>query len=130
MDITEALRAYLLAAPAVAALVGERVFVTVAPQEAEKPLVVLRKVSGARVYSQSGDSGLAWPRVEITARAERAADAIAVATAVRQAISGYRGMMGAVNVQAVFVDSERDAFDFETRAFERVVDIFIWHTDA
>jgi len=129
MDVTEALRVFLLANAGVTALVGERVFVTVAPQDAALPLVVLKRVSTPRVYAQTGPSGLAWPRVQITARAARQAEAVAVAKAVRQAVSGYRGSMGGVPVQAVFVDTERDGFFFETGKFERVLDVIIWHAE-
>jgi len=129
MDIMEALRAFLLADAGVAGLVGERVFVTEAPQDAALPLVVLKRVSTPRVYAQTGPSGLAWPRVQITARAARQAEAVAVAKAVRTAVNGYRGSMGDVPVQAVFVDTERDGFLFDTDKFERVQDAIVWHAE-
>jgi len=129
MDVVEALRAFLLTDAGVAALVGERVFVTVAPQDAALPLVVLRRVSTPRAYAHTGASRLAWPRVQVTARAARQAEAAAVAKAVRQAVSGYRGTMGDVPVQAVFVDNENDGFLFETGKFERVLDVILWHAE-
>lgn len=125
--LEEGLRAYLLGQGAVTALVGDRVYYGEAPEGAAKPLVVVRRVSTPRGYAQLGPTGLAWPRVQLTIRAERQQEAVEVADALRQALNGYRGMMGTVQVDAVFVVNEVDGFGFGSRTYERIMDVIIWH---
>ena len=127
MALEEALRAYLLGQSAITALVGERIYHGEAPEGAAKPLVVVRRVSTPRDYVQTGPSGLTWPRVQLTIRAARQQEALEVAAALRQALSGYKGPMGAVQVDAVFVVNEFDGFGFGSRTYERMMDVIIWH---
>jgi len=114
-DIRPALRAFLLADPAIAAAVGDRVYPLKMPQGVDAPSIVYQRISGQGDYHMQGASGLNRPRIQVGAWAQSIDTAAANALLVKNRLSGYQGNMGSgailVYVQAVFFDSERDFFD-------------------
>jgi hypothetical protein len=133
MIIEEALFAHLTSDSDVSALVGTRVYPLVAPQDAELPLLVYQRISTPRVRSQSGPSGLAHPRFQITARATSVSQLRDLANKVRIALDGFKGVMGGasgVNVGAIFQDNERDGYGETTMEYSVQMDFIIWHREA
>jgi len=129
MAIEENLYSYLTNDAAIAALVGTRVYPLTAEQGASLPLLVYQRVSTPREVSQSGSSGLAHPRFQISCLAASYGDAVALANAVVAALNGYKGTFGAGSIQASFVDTELDVYDFDTNRYRRIVDVIIWHAE-
>jgi len=128
MVIEEGLHAYLVGHAGLTALVGARVYPLKAPDDAMYPLVVYQRISGPRVYSHDGASGLSHPRFQLTSWGEIYPDAKAVAKQVRLAMSGYSGTMGDdVAVDACFLVNELDRYDQETKRWGIIQDYMIWH---
>ncbi len=128
MVIEEALYSHLAADAGVSALVGDRIYPTLAPQEAELPYLVYQRVSGPRVRSHGGPSGLAHPRFQITGAAETYPSLRAVMNAVRAALDGFKGTMGGtggVEVGGAFVENELDSEE----TFVSRLDIVLWHRE-
>lgn len=110
-DLRSALRAFLLADAAISSAVGgARVFPVVVPQGETRASVVYARISGEGDYHTQGPSGLARPRYQIDAYAKTQDEAAALANLVQDRIDGYRGLMGSVPVQGVFLESERDDY--------------------
>lgn len=133
MMIEEALVAHLLADADVSALIDDRIFPNVAPQDAALPLLVYQRISSPRVRSQSGPSGLAHPRFQIRAKAATYAGARDLANKVRVSLDGFAGTMGGgggVSVGAAFLDNERDAYEDTLEAHSVPMDFIIWHREA
>ena len=65
MPIEPALRAYVLADPAVSALIGTRWYPVVLPQSTAFPAVTYQRITTTRVGSHHGPSGLAAARFQI-----------------------------------------------------------------
>lgn len=128
MVIEEGLYAYLAGYAGLTALVDSRIYPLQAPEDAIYPLVVYQRISGPRVYSHDGASGLAHPRFQITSWGEIYPDAKAVAKQVRLALSGYAGTMGDdVDVDAAFLVNELERYDPETKRWGVIQDYIIWH---
>jgi hypothetical protein len=73
-----------------------------------------------------GASGLARPRYQIDAYAPKADDANALADLVKARLDGYRGPMGAITVQGVFFETERDDYQADAKLYRASRDYFIW----
>lgn len=133
MVIEEALAAHILADADITALIGDRIYPNVAPQDAELPLLVYQRISSPRVRSQSGPSGLAHPRFQIRAKAASYSEARDLAGKVRVSLDGFAGTMGGgggVSVGATFLDNERDAYEDALKAHSVPMDFIIWHREA
>lgn len=128
-DLRPALRAYLLADPAIAAIVANRVFATVIPQGVNSASVVVSLISGRGDHHMEGASGLGRSRLQVDAWAPGADVATALGNAVRDRIDGFRGVMGegdaAVTVQGIFLADERDGYDDATKLYRLGRDYFV-----
>jgi hypothetical protein len=76
---------------ALTALVAERVYPLVVPQDATRPAVAFQRISGPRTYSHSGPA-LAFARFQVTCEGNSYMEANQVAQAVRVAMerSGWK----------------------------------------
>lgn len=133
-DIRVALRAHLLANGSVSALVGgSRVFPVKLPQGVTAASIVFNEISGAGDHHNEGPSGLVQVRIQIGCWAQTADQAHALFLAVKEAMDGFRGVMGTggdlVRVQGVFVDTWRDIDDTMANLRGKVADFFIWYEE-
>lgn len=128
----EGLVAFLLASAGLTALVDNRVNWASRVAGEPTPSVVLTVVSVDRDYHLAGTSGLVATRVQIDCWAKSYSAALAVSREIRTLLSGYRGAMGSVRVQGVFLASERQSFEQGSGGedFYRVsLDIFLHHQE-
>lgn len=112
-----------------ASVAGGRRYWVRAPQTAARPFVVLQRISGVPDYHFQGPSGLVASRVQIDSYADTYSSAKATARAIKTLLSGYSGG----DIQAVFIDGERDlpAVDAGdvTNLFRTSLDILVHHAD-
>lgn len=117
-DIRPALRAFLLADAAIAALVSTRIYPIRIPAGIKAASIVYARVSGAGDYSMEGPSGLAQHRLQLDSWALSSDAAVTLANLVKVRVDGYSGVMGtggnAVNVQGVFQTDLREDYDAAT----------------
>jgi hypothetical protein len=125
MEVFPALRAFLLADTAIAALVGTRVYPVIVPQGAPYPAITIRKISGIRYGHLRGPASLVRPRYQIDAIADGGTAAAyrqsqALGTLIRQRLEAFDGVMVDATVSPVVswrvwvqFDDERDLFDPE-----------------
>ncbi|WP_088346307.1 MULTISPECIES: DUF3168 domain-containing protein [Rhodomicrobium] len=127
----EALIARLLAAPGVAAMVGPRLYPGRRPQASALPAATLIRISGAPVYTDQGEAGLASARVQIDCWGESYAAAKLTARAVIAALSAFAGLAGGVTFQNILLDAERDFSEGGSNAadylFRTTLDFIVWH---
>lgn len=64
MDVYAVLRAYILADPAIAAVLGTRVYPIKLPQEVTYPAMTIQRISGAAYTPLKGRASLARPRYQ------------------------------------------------------------------
>lgn len=128
-DLRPGFRAYLLADPAIAAIIGVRIFANVIPQEEPRASVVVSTISGRGDHHMEGPTGLVRPRLQIDAWAPDDDVATTLANLVRDRIDGFSGVMGegdaAITVQGVFLTDERSGYDDETKLYRLGRDYFV-----
>lgn len=131
MSFEEGLFAYLSTYPGLVPLVGTRVYPVLLPQNATLPAVTYTRLATPRLHEFEA-SFLPHPTFQFDCWAMDTAvisgyeEAKDVATQVVAALDIYRGAMGAYTVEASIVDSERDAYDPETKIWHVIVDVEIW----
>jgi hypothetical protein len=116
MSAAAALVAHLAANAGVSALVGDRIYSQERPQGGTLPAIVYEQQFDEMDYSHNGDTGYIVHEFELTAWAATKLVADQIGAAVRAAISGFRGTLGAgastITAGAVFITSMgRDEFD-------------------
>src|SRR5690606_5375122 len=107
--IEVALRSYLLTKPAITAIVGQRIYDGTPPQKADYPRMTIQTASSVTDYHMQGAAGTVTKRVQVDhwhrARTGGKATVRAMVEATRNAVSGYQGAMGSVDVRSCFLDN-------------------------
>lgn len=129
MIIEESLVAKLLATAAVTALVGARIEPLVLSQGATLPAIVYQRISGPRVRSHSGPSGLAHPRIQFTCWGSTYLQAKSVAKALRQTFDGFKDLAASPAIGGLFVENDLDDYEEETQTYQVIVDVIAWHSE-
>lgn len=132
-DIRPALRAFLVADPAIEALVKTgsttRIYPIKMPQGVTATSIVYNDISAQTGLHNEGSDGLTSIRMQIAAWATTADAAQALALAIKNRLHGYAGLMGSgateVNVQLARFDSWRDQDDTVANLRGKVADYFI-----
>lgn len=128
----EAITALLLADPALALLVGNRVHWGRIPQGKTGTAIVLQVVGGAPDYTLAGPSGLEPSRVQVDGYALTALEAKQACNRALDVLGFQRGPVLGVTLQGGFIDSRRDfqpdAAGGSERLYRRSSDIIIWHS--
>lgn len=115
-QLEEALYARLSGFAGLSALVGSRIYPLRAPQTAALPLVVFQRISTIRWSAFGSDTGLARPRIQVTAWATTAMAAKSVKEQVRAALQRWRGTVAGVEILDATIADERDQYDQEALA--------------
>ena len=119
MTIEETLGACLLAAPALA---GLKVRAEVAQPTDATPYIVYTQVSGVRVNSLTGDSGLSNPRFQIDVYADTKSKSTTFKSAIREAVLSCQAL-GAVLV------GESSGYEPDTKRYRFQQDFSLWFYD-
>lgn len=109
--VEKAIHDLLTAATAVAALVSSRVYPLRAPDGVAAPFIVYQRISGVRWRTLSGACGIAQPRIQIDVYAATYAGAKALASAVRVALDGYRGIVAGVRIGGITLETDQDLLE-------------------
>jgi hypothetical protein len=132
-DLRPALRAFLLADDAIAAVVATRVYPIKIPQGVKATSIVYSRISEQTDHHMQGPSGLVQDRIQIAAWAVKGDDASALALLIKDRLDGFRGQMGAdgvfVPVQGIFSESARDEYDAAADLHGVTRDYFIWFAE-
>lgn len=139
VSIQGALFHYLTNNTGVKALVKSRVYPAGdVPSSATLPYVVYQKLGDEHQITQCAASNVAAARFQIDGYAASALTADAVYNALRAALDGYYGEMGAtgatVHVERIFLESDNADFippsDASERGPHRVsLDVTVWHAE-
>lgn len=128
MTLEEGLVTFLEAfSPAIA---EGRIHPLVLPQNTDLPAVTFQRISGPRVRSLSGPGGKARPRIQLDAWANTYTEAQALATQLRQALDGYKGLMGTVQVDNVSLATDWDRNDPNREIKGVSMDFMFSHVEA
>lgn len=126
MLIEEALYAKLTATAGVTNLVATRIYPLQAPQTDLDDYVTYERPSGAPYGQHSGPSGLTWARMSYSCHSSRYANAKTAAKAIRDALDGFSGVAGSVQIGHCIAEEDADiGFDPETRRYVTAIDFHV-----
>jgi hypothetical protein len=106
VHIEEALTTYLLAQPALTALISGRFYFDIRDEGDPLPAVVCRLVSNVPSHTHQGQSTLESPSYQFTAYGPTRAQARSVAVQLKAALCDYSGTMSGLNVAYVELQNE------------------------
>jgi hypothetical protein len=119
------LQEFLTDNAAVRALVVERCYPDILPQNVTYPAITYSQVSGVRVRDLDGPTGRARLRISIHSWSADYGQAHQLADAVRAALDGYVGAVENTSVGNVILDNELDIFEEEVPAYRVIQDFII-----
>lgn len=119
----------------VAAIISMRMYPQIIPQGTAIPAVTYSEVSGTRLQVMDGPVGLVESRWQMNCWAEHKLDARQLSDAVRQAIDGFDGFVGPVEIQSIQCSGEVDLGDFPAgvdvrRRFGLALEFEIWFAET
>lgn len=116
-------RAALIAAPAVTALVGQRIAAGIMPEGTVRPYVTYSLVAGERIPSMTDSGLLRHARIQLNCFAVTYAAAKQIALAVQTTIEA------SALFDVVLID-DQDLYDAETNLFYVVIQYSVWQMTA
>ncbi len=112
---------------------GQRYWVRAPQSLSTRPYIVMHRVGGNRDMHLKGASRYVRSRVQLDIYDDTYGGAKAVARAVRDAVSGYAGTIGGLQIQLIAVESERDLPDDDageiSQLYRTSIDLMIHHDE-
>lgn len=117
-----AVRAHLIADPAVSALVGTRIYPEIMPQGVQYPAVRYQLIDTPRTYAKGGYAGMSRPRLQIDCWSPSYLEAKRLAAAIRAAMERY---------PYAVCENEADMSEgnVEPPLYRRMLEFRIWHEE-
>lgn len=129
MTVEASLYTRLSTWPALLALVSDRVYPMILPQNCTLPAVTYQRIaSQPRVLAMGTDPGMARPRFQITAWAVDFDTARAVIDVCRLALERWRS--SGSSIDDGYVVMELDNYDPETLEYSSIIDVLIAHRET
>lgn len=132
MDVQGALRARLLAAVPVTALVGQRVYWVQRPQESGLPAITLETATGDRPRTYEGLQATRSPRIQMNVWAVDYSSAQQIVDAAIAALAPIRTTSNGVYFDQIDFESEGDSLERlgTTDIIHKRIDLIVWHSPA
>lgn len=132
MGLGSTVRTIILGDPAVAALVGTRVYPKILPQSPTLPAITYQRISRVSVADHlTGAGSLGRPRVQVDAWASTDAAAETLGAAVKARLNGFKGTVaGEGDVKRIALETEGGQFDAELLLHRHTADYFVWHEEV
>jgi hypothetical protein len=128
--IEEGIIAYLTTYNPLVAMQSTRIYPDRLPQTPTLPATVFLSISDPEEYNQSGPSEWKEQRFQFDCWADNPLDAIKLKNTLRDAVSGFKGMMGTTEVYAAFADNGRTMDDDETGLYRRILEVLFQYKEV
>jgi hypothetical protein len=132
MSLQSSLYAFLISDVGVSALVGTRVYPLVIPEQVydeatKRPCLVysMRGLDQTQTFCETIELQRADIGIDCYAKTYEAS--IALATAVKTALTDYVGTMGDVEISKLNLNNQFDLLDLEPGLFRVALSFFVWH---
>lgn len=112
-----------------AALIGTRVYPSVAPQNITTPFVTYRRISALRLSGMGEDIGIVTARFQVDVIAQTYETMRAVMTQVRLAVQRWRDSSSDPEVLDTTVENELDTYDDEVDLHHGILDFTSHHRE-
>jgi hypothetical protein len=115
---------------AVAALVGTRIYPLILPQKCPLPAVTYQRISGGKVFSCSGYSGLEGSRIQVDCWAVDVRGGARGYPTVKALAAAVIAAMQAATTFRVSNVNDRDLFEDAQNIYRVSIDFSVWHREA
>lgn len=129
MNAEKAIYARLAAVAGVTALVGTRIYPVLAPQNPTFPHLVYQRISAERIGNLGADTDMVESRVQVSCFADSYSGTKELADAVRLALQRADGTFGGVTVDDMWIESDQDIYDPQTRDHFVAIDVLVRHRE-
>ncbi len=132
----KAIYAILAADAGVNAIVGTRIYPGKLPQGVTLPAIVYGRITTGPNHASGNTPGLRSAFIQTTCYDEDDATQSAyegadvLGKAVKSALSRYSGTIAGIVVQQIFLDDERDTYEFDTNKEGRAIDFICWYEET
>lgn len=137
MGIESALFNHLTNKASITALISDRVYNQLGPEGAAYPFITFTVLSTDHTHSMGGAVGLVNVNMQIDIWAESQIDRVTVTEAIRNALDGFKGAMGAeaLSIRNCFLESyssftEPEIEGRQKPVFRSSMDFSIWHVET
>lgn len=122
---------------AITSLVGTRVYATIAPSSVTYPHITFKVNSDAPEHHMAGAAGLTRVLLQVDAWAYVVSERQAISEALRNALDGFKGLMGTeqLDVRSCFLENrntfeEPDPQGRNLPVHRTSMDFSIWHVES
>ena len=106
---------WIKANSALTAVISGRVYPRILPQNATLPALVYSQTSGMPAITMTEVGGYTAAIFQLSCMGENYGEAKSLAKTVRGQLHGFKGTMGATNIQAAFqIGGDEDVYDVES----------------
>lgn len=130
MTIEEALAARLTGDVGLTALVEDRIYPQVMPDDCPKPAMTYQRIDAPRIQTNEGTSGLVPARFQLTIWDPSYSSVKQVAAKVMAAMSDFAGVFTGLEVQGAQLDDDRDGYEPDTKLRNVQLDYILWHVET
>ena len=130
MDLETALTAALQADAGVGALVADRIYPQLVPQDATLPAIAYQVITTDGMHTHNGTTPLVRATVQLAIIASTYATAKQIRTAAKTLLDNFKGVMGGVGglqIEECFVSNEVDGYNAGTSSKTVRMDLEILH---
>lgn len=131
MSIDTGIVSHLKADAAVSALIGDRVYHQLLPQNAIMPALIYSRISDQRSMLCESPDGFVGARYSIDCYARDSSTAKGLSDAVRLSLNGLRGSLAGESIDFIQLESQQDLSDVDGDTATRrvLLDFVIWYLE-
>lgn len=135
VDPRPGLRAYLLADPAITAIISNRLYPIKMPQGVRAAAVIYNRISEIESYHSRGPSALMTTRFQFDSVSQSVDEATLLADAVKERLGGFAGAIayappdGVLNVEGILFDNGREDYDDVIEFYRVSRDYLVWYKE-
>jgi len=136
MSIETAFYSYTSTKPSISALVGTRIYPLLAPDTPTYPHITYTVFGEGHHHAFNGAVGLVDLTMQVDVWAETVVSRTDIAEALRNALDGFSGDMGAelLNIRSCFLSDVSNFFDKDNAGggtyYRTSMDFLIWHVES
>jgi len=130
--LEEGIAAFLIADATIHAVVADRIYPMMMPQNVTLPCLTYQRISTPRIitHDSSGATGdLTNPRFQFDAWGATQKSTKLISDALRAVLHGKTGAMGGVTIRAALADNEAPDFDPDSELYRSRSDYIIWQEE-
>jgi hypothetical protein len=120
-ELTSSLRTFLLEEAAISTAFGQRIHEVFAPDTQTYPFAIIRTVTDQPVYVQPNIEALREAIIQIDTYDDDLAGCVTNSNLIRAKLTGYKGVIGDIEVGLCFVRENRREWAPEARHFRSLI---------